>query len=157
MVRVLIIDDKAYRGIHLESVSAMTDLRLPTNLRASAAEIEAGLNALVRLGEHMNNPEIADYITGARQAVRQMRNAARELDEIRPPSMNNLRDRAYLTKVGDILRRNNIVPLVSSEYGNVRILAQWLRAQGFRLTDEYARILAKQLIAEQQHLRRKAA
>jgi hypothetical protein len=144
-VRVVVMDDKAYRSTELENVSAMTGLRLPRNLRTSADEIEAGVRALVRLGEHVDNPDIAEYITGARAAARQMRNAARELDEIRRPAGGNLRDRSYLSKVAEVLRRNNIVPVVSSEYGNVRLLAQWLRAQGFALDDEYAEILAREL------------
>nr|WP_207786054.1 MFS transporter [Altererythrobacter segetis] len=144
-VRVVVMDDKAYRSTELENVSAMTGLRLPRNLRSSADEIDAGVRALVRLGEHIDNPQIAEYVTGARAAVRQMRNAARELDAIRPPASGNLRDRSYLSKVAEVLRRNNIIPVVSSEYGNVRVLAQWLRSQGFVLDQEYAETLAREL------------
>jgi hypothetical protein len=145
MVRVVVMDDKAYRSTTLESVSAMTGRRLPTNLRSAANEIEMGIRALVQLGEHTRNPEIADFIWGARAAVRQMRNAARELEAIPRPPTGDLRNRAYLSRVAEVLRRNNIVPIVSSEYGNVRAVAQWLRIQGFFLDDEYAEILAREL------------
>jgi hypothetical protein len=145
MVRVAVLDDKAYRSPILESVSAMTGGRLPRNLRTAADEIELGIRALVQLGEHRRNPEIADYIWGARAAVRQMRNAARELEAIPRPPKGDLRNRAYLSRVADVLRRNNIVPIISREYGNVRFLAQWLRAQGFLFDDEFAERLAREL------------
>jgi hypothetical protein len=74
-----------------------------------------------------------------------MRNAARELEAIPRPPTGDLRNRAYLSRVAEVLRRNNIVPIVSSEYGNVRAVAQWLRIQGFFLDDEYAEILAREL------------
>jgi len=144
-VRVVIMDDKAKMETLLDSVSAMTGLRLPRNLRSAADEIEDRVRGLERLGAHVDNPEIAEFVAGARSAMRHMRQAARELDAIRPPSRSQLRDPAYLAQVEDILRRNNIIPVVSSEYGNVRMLAQWLRAQGFVLDQEYAERLAREL------------
>lgn len=145
LVRVVIMDDKAHLSVELDSVSAMTGGRLHKNLLESASEIEAGLQALIRLGEHRDNAEIAAYVVGAEAAVRQMRAAAADLAALPPPPRGDMRSRTHFARVAKVLRRHNIVPVISSEYGNVRQLALWLRRMGFKLDDEYAKIFAREL------------
>lgn len=138
-VRVVIMDDKALTGTLLERVSAMTGRRLPTNLHATANEIETALNALVRTGDIHGNSALQEYVTGARAAVRQMRTAARQLEALGPPPGNLRENIPYLRMVRKILQRNGIEPVISSEYGNVSDLAGWLRTQGFQMDSEMAR------------------
>lgn len=156
-VRVVIMDDKALIGTLLERVSAMTGRRLPANLHTTAGEIETALIALIRTGAVQDNPELAGYVAGARAAVRQMRNAARELDALGPPPPNLRDNRRYLSKVERILARNGIEPVISSEYGNIRDLAPWLRRQGFRMDFETSARYEQYLRRIQQQLRRRSA
>lgn len=151
-VRVMIADDKAFRmrdgmGIHeLQEVSAMTGPRFATNLRETAQEITAQMNAL----EAMLGPSAAaqhrEHIAGARQAVRQMESAALEIAGLPVPPKGPARDThvrsaAYARAVAVILERNNITGVITSRHGNVNALATWMRLQGFILEDEYLRRL----------------
>lgn len=151
-VRVMIADDKAFRmrdgmGIHeLQEVSAMTGPRFATNLRETAQEITAQMNAL----EAMLGPSAAaqhrEHIAGARQAVRQMESAALEIAGLPVPPKGPARDThvrsaAYARAVAAILERNNITGVITSRHGNVNALATWMRLQGFILEDEYLRRL----------------
>lgn len=156
-VRVVIIDDKALVGSLLERVSAMTGRRLPVNLRTTAGEVETALVALIRTGAVHDNPELTGYVAGARAAVRQMRNAARELDAIGPPPANMRENRRYLSQVQRVLARNGIEPVISSEYGNIRDLAPWLRRQGFRMDFESSARYEEVRRRIQQQLRRRSA
>lgn len=151
-VRVMIADDKAYRmrdglGIHeLQDVSAMTGRRFAENLRTSAAEITAQIDAFEASPGVRRFPANRRYIAGARAAVRQMERAARAIRRlpVPPPGAGraaHVRSEAYTRAVARILERNNITQVITSRHGNVNALATWMRMQGFLLEDEYLRRL----------------
>ena len=151
-VRVAVIDDKAYRSHELDAVSAMTGERLWKNLYSSASEIEMRVEAL-RRSPIASDPAVAEFIAGSTKAVQQMREAAFALEGLPAPPAHwskKAKQQFYLSEnhvveVADIMRRHNIVLMITSEYGQVNKLGEALRRQGFYLDTEYLRRLAREI------------
>lgn len=136
-VKVMLVDDKAVASEKQSDVTALTK-NLSTNMKTMADEHIRVIDQRRAAG--------LDVDPGHEAAVRQMAKAAAEIDAI-PAALKKVsktkgsgdyphQSMEYAAEVARILKENGIELHVTSEYGQVETLPDWLKAYGFRVWDK---------------------
>ncbi len=139
-LQIVVADDKAVNVDTLDSVSAMSGDRLRINLIVAAAEITQRATALQATG----TPEMQALAANAQRAAGEMFAAAARLRGLPiPPASDELATQAYHQDVARILAEHHIALVITSEYGSIKRLQEWMTRQGIRTYPEYLRWLQR--------------
>ena len=139
-LQIVVVDDKAVNADTLDSVSAMSGERLRINLIVAAAEITQRAVALQATG----TPEMQALAANAQRAAGEMFAAAARLRDLPiPPASDEAATQAYHEEVARILSEHNIALVITSEYGSIKRLQEWMTRQGIRTYPEYLRWLQR--------------
>ncbi len=137
-VPVHLFDDKAERKVKLGKVSALTE-NLVENLRDAIKEPRKTIAALEAEGK----PVDPDFRAALDQMEKAAHRIATEIDPSKlphkggPGSGNEPYQRVeYAREVARILKEEGITLHITSEYGQIMTLADWIKAYGFQLWDQ---------------------
>ncbi|MCJ2186507.1 hypothetical protein [Novosphingobium beihaiensis] len=140
ILQVVVVDDKAVNAETLDSVSALTDSRLAINLLLAAVEIRRRVAALPSGG----TPEMQSFAQDAQIASAQMLAASAELRKLTiPPVTDEAAMQVYHEDVARIMQEHHISQVITSEYGSITRLKEWMTRQGIQTYPEYLRWLAR--------------
>ncbi len=139
-LQIVVVDDKAVNADVLNSASALTGERLRVNLILAANETARRATALQVAG----TPEMQAFAGNALQAATEMYAAAAKLRGLTiPSSSDEAAMQAYHLEVARILDEHHIALVITSEYGAITRLQEWMTRQGIRTYPEYLRWLRK--------------